>query len=333
MESLATEANLIALGVFIAVGGLGIIIAQALATRGDRASALKRRLGFAAARNGEDAAAAENDLKIDHDVFGDGANGQRNMGRIATIQNALNEKLSLVGGLPILRKAVPIAAGIGFVSTLAAISQMQMPFKYSMALGLFVFLFSLVMGLKIYVQKTYDKFSALFPDAIDLVVRSIRAGLPVSQALENIGNDIAAPVGPGFARIANEIRIGVSIDDSLHGALKRINLPEMRFFAVTLILQRETGGQLAEVLLNLSDTLRQRKAMKLKIKALTSESRAASKIVAAIPVLAAVAMYYLNREHVMLLVETPVGQNMLMYCVGSVFVGLGIINQLTSVDA
>ena len=107
----------------------------------------------------------------------------------------------------------------------------------------------------------------------------------------------------------------------------------MRFFAVTLILQRETGGQLAEVLLSLSNTLRERKAMKMKINALTSESRAASKIVAAIPVLAGVGMYYLNEPSILMLFETEVGNMMLGYCIGSIMIGLGIIKKLTDVDA
>lgn len=328
-----SDANLIALATFVLVGAVGAMFAHAFARRGDRAASLKRRLKLAATRQGEDVA-GENDLAaIDNDVFGDGDDDRSGEGRLAVLREKIDLKLALIGGIGVLRKAIPIAAGVGLLAMIVGIAKLELPLTYGLAFGFIVFAGGLVLGLRMALQRTYQKFSDLFPDAIDLVVRSIRAGLPVSQALENIGTDIEAPVGPEFARIANEMRIGVSLDDSLRDALFRIDLPEMRFFAVTLILQRETGGQLAEVLLNLSDMLRQRKAMKLKIKALTSESRAASKIVAAIPCFSALGMYYLNKPHVMLLVEEPVGQNMLIYCVVSITIGMLIIKKLTAVDA
>jgi len=268
------------------------------------------------------------------EVFGDTEESTRNdQKRFSRIREHLDREYSLIGGVGVLRKAVPVAVIAGFVVAAVAIAKLELPLQYAAMLGFGVSVGGLFLGLRFVLKRTYEKFSQLFPDAIDLVVRSVRAGLPVSQALENIGTDIGAPVGPEFARIASQMGIGVSLDDALHEALERIDLPEMRFFAVTLILQRETGGQLAEGLRRLSDTLRQRKAMKMKIQALTSESRAASKNVAAMPVTAAVRKYALNKPSVMLLFETPTGNNMLIYSVGSVFIGLMIIKKLTSVDA
>lgn len=332
MEFFASDANLIALGVFVVMGVGGALIAQTMAKRGDRSATLKRRMAYVSTRQGEDPT-AEADLLVDKNVFGDDGEENVGKGRFSVIRDRLDQRLALIGGVAILRKAMPIAAGVGFVGSIVAAGKFNLPLGYALLLGFAVFAGGLFMGLKFALDRTYEKFSALFPDAIDLVVRSIRAGLPVSQALDNIGTDIGAPVGPEFARIANQMSIGVSLDDALHAALRRIDLPEMRFFAVTLILQRETGGQLAEVLLNLSDTLRQRKAMKMKVKALTSESRAASKIVAAIPILSGVGMYYLNKPSLLLLFETDVGHNMLAYCVISIGLGLLIIKKLTAVDA
>lgn len=328
----ASDANLIALGVFIVLGGVGAILAHAFARQGDRAAAISRRLRYASARQGEDPEELA-EIVIDSDVFGDASEDRNGQGRFDVVRDAIDQKLSLLGGIGVLRKAAPIAAGVGLLVAMGAMLKLNLPVGMSLMLGATVAVGGLIMGLHMALKRTYDKFAELFPDAIDLVVRSIRAGLPVSQALENIGDDIGAPVGPEFAAIASQMGIGVSLDDALHGALKRIDLPEMRFFAVTLILQRETGGQLAEVLLSLSNTLRQRKAMKMKISALTSESRAASKIVAGIPVLSGVGMYYLNKPSVMMLFETDVGNNMLIYCIGSIVIGLLIIKKLTDVDA
>lgn len=330
MKAIFTDPNAIAVMVFLAMAVCGAIAAQNLAKRGDRNANLKRRLAFVTI----DALESENDgLDVDNALFGKDMEERRGKGRWQLFKDVLDAKLAMIGGIGVLRKIALIAAGCALAAMIGGYAKLDLPFKYALLLGLLTFIFGGLITIKSMLNRTYDKFNAVFPDAIDLVVRSIRAGLPVSQALENIGTDIEAPVGPEFARISNQIRIGVSLDDALHGALKRIDLPEMRFFAVTLILQRETGGQLAEVLLNLSDILRQRKAMKMKIKALTSESRAASKIVAAIPVLAGVGMYYMNKPHMMLLFETETGNNMLAYSIGSVLVGLLIIRKLTNVDA
>ena len=332
-EFLKSDANLIALCVFIVLGGVGAILAHAFAEKGDRKDLLVRRMRHAGARQGEDPILAA-EMLSESEVFGETEENDRNdQKRFSRVREHLEREYSLIGGVGVLRKAIPIAATAGFVVAIAGLVKLDLPLQYAAMLGLGVGFGGLFLGLRFVLKRTYDKFSLLFPEAIDLVVRSVRAGLPVSQALENIGTDIGAPVGPEFARIANQMSIGVSLDDAMHEALVRIDLPEMRFFAVTLILQRETGGQLAEVLLNLSDTLRQRKAMKMKIQALTSESRASSKIVAAIPVLAGIGMYYLNKPSMMLLFETPTGNNMLIYSVGSVFIGLMIIKKLTTVDA
>lgn len=330
MEFFASDANMIALAVFVVMAGAGVILAKSFASRGDRTEALKRRLSVASSRQGADPDA---EFLIGGNVFGDADEDKKGEGLLADIREKIDHKLALVGGVGVLRRAGPIAGGAGLIVAIGAMAKLGLPFGYAVLIGIAVAVGGLALGLRMLLQRTYDNFEQLFPDAIDLVVRSIRAGLPVTQALENIGTDIGAPVGPEFARIAGQLGIGVNLDDALHDALTRIDLPEMRFFAVTLILQRETGGQLAEVLLNLSNTLRQRKAMKMKIQALTSESRAASKIVAAIPVLAGVGMYYLNRPSVMLLFETDTGNNMLIYSIGSVLLGLLIIKKLTAVDA
>ena len=330
MAYVFTDPTSIAVLVFLVMAAAGAVASQVLAKRGDRNANLKRRLAFVTI----DAIDEESDeFDVGSDLFGADMEERRGKGRMQLLKDGIDQRLALIGGINILRKVLPIAAGAGMVAAIGSLIKLELPLEYAALLGLLTFVIGSFVALKTMLAKTYDKFNALFPDAIDLVVRSIRAGLPVSQALENIGTDIGAPVGPEFARISNQIRIGVSLDDALHAALKRIDIPEMRFFSVTLILQRETGGQLAEVLLNLSDILRQRKAMKMKIKALTSESRAASKIVASIPVLAGVGMYYMNKPHMMLLFETETGNNMLAYSIGSVIVGLMIIRKLTNVDA
>jgi tight adherence protein B len=127
------------------------------------------------------------------------------------------------------------------------------------------------------------KFNLLFPNAIDLMVRGLRSGLPITESLGIVSREIPNPVGLEFRMINDKIRIGKTMDQALNEAALRINTPEFSFFIITLAIQRETGGNLAETLMNLSDILRKRVQLKLKIAAMSSEAKASAYIVGALP--------------------------------------------------
>ncbi len=126
-------------------------------------------------------------------------------------------------------------------------------------------------------------FNTKFPDGIDLMVRGLRSGLPISETLGIVATEIGDPVGAEFRMVVDKIRIGRTMDAALQEMSDRIGTPEFQFFCITLTIQRETGGNLAETLANLSDVLRKRAQMKLKIKALSSEAKASAYIVGALP--------------------------------------------------
>jgi tight adherence protein B len=127
-------------------------------------------------------------------------------------------------------------------------------------------------------------FISLFPDAIDLVVRALRSGLPVSEAIVGAGHEIGDPVGAEFRLIESGMRMGRDLESLLWETAKRIDAPEFRFFVIALSVQRETGGNLAETLANLADILRRRKQMKAKARAMASETRATTMILGGLPV-------------------------------------------------
>ncbi len=108
-------------------------------------------------------------------------------------------------------------------------------------------------------ERRAKTFTNLFPDGIDLMVRGLRSGLPVSECINTIGAEMADPVGLEYRVIADASRLGQSLDDALWATAKRLNTADFRFFVTTLNVQRETGGNLAETLGNLSDILRKRK--------------------------------------------------------------------------
>src|SRR3546814_652273 len=118
------------------------------------------------------------------------------------------------------------------------------------------------------------RFTVNFPDALELLVRGLRSGLPISETLGVVASEIPGPVGEEFKLITERIKIGRTMDAALQETADRLGTPEFQFFVITLTIQRETGGNLAETLSNLADVLRKRAQMKLKIKAMSSESKA-----------------------------------------------------------
>jgi tight adherence protein B len=127
-------------------------------------------------------------------------------------------------------------------------------------------------------------FVALFPEAIDLIVRALRSGLPISEAIIGAGREIGDPVGDELRRVEAGMRLGRELDSLLWDIATRIDVPEFRFFIIALGVQRETGGNLAETLANLADVLRRRRQMRAKVHAMASETRATTMILGGLPV-------------------------------------------------
>lgn len=139
-------------------------------------------------------------------------------------------------------------------------------------------------------------FIALFPEAIDLMVRALRSGLPISEAIIGAGREIGDPVGDELGRVEAGMRMGRDLETLLWDIAGRIDVPEFRFFIIALSVQRETGGNLAETLANLSDVLRRRRQMRAKVRAMSSETRATTTILGGMPILVIV-MLALSSPH------------------------------------
>jgi tight adherence protein B len=133
-------------------------------------------------------------------------------------------------------------------------------------------------------KRRMKAFIALFPDAIDLIVRALRSGLPVSEAIVGAGHEIGDPVGAELRLVEGGMRMGRDLESLLWETAKRIDAPEFRFFVIALSVQRETGGNLGETLANLSDVLRRRRQAQAKAHAMASETRATTMILGGLPV-------------------------------------------------
>jgi tight adherence protein B len=140
-------------------------------------------------------------------------------------------------------------------------------------------------------------FVRLFPEAIDLMVRALRSGLPISEAIIGAGREIGDPVGDELGRVEAGMRMGRDLEGLLWDIANRIDVPEFRFFIIALSVQRETGGNLAETLANLADVLRRRRQMRAKVRAMSSETRATTMILAGMPVLVIVMLVLTSPQY------------------------------------
>jgi len=166
------------------------------------------------------------------------------------------------------------------------------------------------------------KFLALLPEAVDLMVRTVKSGLPVAEAISLAGRDMAAPAGEEFRRVSDNMRVGRSLEEALGEAASRLKIPEFDFLVISLSLQRETGGNIAETLANLSLMLRRRQTMKLKVRALSSEARASAWIVGLLPFGMFAVLFVVNQPYILPLFDDPRGL---------VLMAGGLISQFTGV--
>jgi len=170
--------------------------------------------------------------------------------------------------------------------------------------------------------KRQRKFTSQLADAIDIIVRGIRSGLPVGECLNIIARESADPIGGEFKMIVEGQRLGMTLKEVLDKAVERMPFSDLRFFAVVLVLQQKTGGNLAEALSNLSGILRARKKMAEKISAMSSEARMTASIIGSLPFLLSGLIYLLNPTYMALLFVDPLGRKLLVG--GLVWMGMGV---------
>ena len=161
------------------------------------------------------------------------------------------------------------------------------------------------------VGRRRKKFSKAFPDAIGLMVRGLKAGLPASEGVAVVGREAIGPLGEEFRRASDQIRLGQSLEDAMWAVARRVGVQEFNFLVITLGIQRETGGNLGETLENLDDMLRKRAQMKLKVKAMSSEAMATAMIIGCLPFVMALLLFFVAHAYIMTLFTTPMGNLLL----------------------
>lgn len=177
--------------------------------------------------------------------------------------------------------------------------------------GLVGFVLAILLPLKMLsrrIEKSKKRFLTLFPDGIDLIVRGLRSGLPVADSIGLVASEVPDPVKSVFGHVSNTIKLGVTLEKALQEIAKKLDYTEFNFFVTSIILQRETGGNLSEILDNLADVLRKRIMLQLKVKAMTSEARVSSVIVGLLPFLVMGAVSFMSPGYLNVLYDDPRGQ-------------------------
>ncbi len=184
------------------------------------------------------------------------------------------------------------------------------------------------MTISFLINRRVKAFVADFPAAIDLIVRGLKSGLPVPESIRTVATEMKDPIGTEFHLVTEKIKLGVTMDDALADVAERITAPEYRFFIISLAVQRETGGNLAETLENLADILRKRRQMRLKIKAMSSEANASAMILGSLPFALFGILAAVNPEYVGQLFTDPRGHIMLGAGLSSLFVGIMVMRKM-----
>ncbi len=161
------------------------------------------------------------------------------------------------------------------------------------------------------VNKRTHQFMEQFPDGLDMVVRGVKSGYPLQAAVSMIADHMPFPINEEFSRVKNEVAYGTPLIDALKRMADRIDNPDVHFLVVVLSVQQESGGNLAEVISNLSGLIRKRRQMRLKVRAMATEGKMSAYVLGALPFFFMGAIHFIAPNHMDPLFETAVGQNLL----------------------
>jgi len=181
-------------------------------------------------------------------------------------------------------------------------------------------------------KRRMNKFVNEFANAVDVIVRGVKAGLPLNDCIRIIGNESAEPVKSEFRLISETQTLGITLGDAVARLPDRVPIPEANFFAIVISIQQKAGGNLAEALANLSRVLRERKKMKGKIGAMSMEAKASAVIIGSLPVVVMILVWLSSPAYIMLLFTTSVGHLILLLSATWMAMGVFVMRRMIHFD-
>jgi tight adherence protein B len=181
-------------------------------------------------------------------------------------------------------------------------------------------------------KRRLNRFEEVFPEAIDMLGRAVRAGHPLSAGIQMVGQEMAEPVAGEFRTIFEEQRFGVPFADALMGMVDRIDLVDVRIFVTAVLVQREVGGNLSEILENISGTVRARFKIRRQLRTYTAQGRMTGMVVGAMPIVVGLAFYAINPEYISVLFEHRLGRLMLTFAITMQIFGYLWIRKVVNIE-
>lgn len=217
--------------------------------------------------------------------------------------------------------------GIGFLVGLKFFTQTLPAF----GLGILLLASPFIL-LKIAERSYYAKFQEQLPEALDLLSRAVRSGYALTAGLEIIGNEMSDPIKSEFAAVVDEVNLGLTLKEALYNLCERVPGMDMRFFTIAVLVQKETGGNIAEILDNISRLIRERFQFARQVKALTAEGRYSAGILIALPILMFIYVYFMNYAYISTLWASQAGLYMLYGAVALQIAGAYFIKKIVSIE-
>jgi tight adherence protein B len=180
-------------------------------------------------------------------------------------------------------------------------------------------------------QQRMQKFERQLPDALDLMARSLRAGHAFSGGLAMVGQEFDDPIGVEFLRVMNEINYGASVDQALLNLTQRVAVPDLKFFTVSVIIQRESGGNLAEILESIARLIRERFKLQGKIRTLSAEGKLSAIILVGLPFVVVLALSVFNPSYLPVLLRDPAGKMLVIIALCMMGFGMYVIKRLINI--
>jgi tight adherence protein B len=180
-------------------------------------------------------------------------------------------------------------------------------------------------------HKRFKTFAAQLPDALELIARALRAGHSLAAGFNLVQEEMPAPIGVEFGRVFEEQNLGIPMEQALESLTDRMPNLDLKFFATAIILQRQTGGDLAEILDKIGSLIRERFKIWGQVQALTGEGRLSGVVLLALPPVLFVAVYRLNRDYIMMLFTDPLGKKMLLAAIVMQVIGALVIRKIVNI--
>ncbi len=189
-----------------------------------------------------------------------------------------------------------------------------------------------IVFVKIKKGKRIKAFEAQLGDTLIMMCNGLRSGFSFQQAMENVANDMPAPIGMEFGRVCNEIRYGATLDEALNNMVDRVKSPDLMLVVSAVLIQRTTGGNLSEILSTISNTIRERIKIKGEISSITAQGRMSGLIIGALPIGVAAILMVVNPEYMSTFFTTTAGNIMLIVSVVMEIIGFFAIRKVVSIE-